>query len=267
MEDGGQQQQQAEPSATDSASTQHQNTSLDTPKIQPPLPSLPIQKRGKITNPQYRKFMDGDYLLIATVDHINKAIDTIKTMRKRNEKELIHFLIIIYYTGARPAEILKLNRESFKIEGRELSIDIQTLKRGSPRKNLIPMRHALVKQLWQYVSSLPPYTPIFDKLCASRLLPSKKKDGTLSADKNGLQKFHTDTTYKVYNHFKHVFDGTELEGIPPYYLRHSRFTAMSEKGASIQDIKYWKGAKSIDSVNPYMHRSLAQAKKTSRLID
>ena len=164
-------------------------------------------------------------------------------------------------------EILMLNKDNFSKADNNLEIDIHTAKRGVRRKVMIPLRHSLVKELWNYVYTLPPATPIFNMLIGSRLKLTTKKDKSYCLDKDGNPKVAIDTTYKLYNHFKHVFDGTELEGIPPYYLRHSRFTAMSEKGATMNDIKIWKGARDLKSVNAYMHRSLEQAKKISRLID
>jgi len=42
-------------------------------------------------------------------------------------------------------------------------------------------------------------------------------------------------------------------GICPYNFRHSRMTLLAEKGASIDNLMKFKGARSRRSVRPYLH--------------
>jgi integrase len=41
--------------------------------------------------------------------------------------------------------------------------------------------------------------------------------------------------------------------ICPYNFRHSRLTQLSEQGAGIETLMYFKGSKDIKSIQPYLH--------------
>ncbi len=56
-------------------------------------------------------------------------------------------------------------------------------------------------------------------------------------------------------------------GISPYFLRHNRFSKLSEAGLSMQDIRMLKGSKTLESVNCYLHLSAKAAKNIAKKID
>jgi site-specific recombinase XerD len=86
-------------------------------------------------------------------------------------------------------------------------------------------------------------------------------------DKSGKIREYIETTSKLRYHIPKWFEDVIPDSINPYYLRHNRFSKMSLKGASVQDIKNMKGAKSIASAEYYIHMNTKKAKQLARMND
>ena len=75
----------------------------------------------KITNKNYRGFIDTGLINIISVDMITQAMDNIKGNNMAMGRAL---LITLYYTGARPAEVLELKTGDLIQEGNYLVIKL-----------------------------------------------------------------------------------------------------------------------------------------------
>ena len=88
----------------------------------------------------------------------------------------------------------------------------------------------------------------------------------LKDDKKGNERSRLECTNKLRWYFKKWFAFVP-GGITPYFLRHNRFSKLSEKGASLEEIRQIKGSKSFNSVFPYLHLSAKTAKSIAKKID
>lgn len=132
-------------------------------------------------------------------------------------------LILLYITGARPAEILMLNKGDFIVSDTEVRIQIKTLKRGLDR------------------------TLVFDKLSTPFIhiligCLGKKEEGRIFSFSSGAR-------------LRQIIDKASEKKFAPYTFRHSRHYKLAEEGATVYDLMAWKGAKKLDSVMPYVIKS------------
>jgi hypothetical protein len=71
-------------------------------------------------------------------------------------------------------------------------------------------------------------------------------------------------TDKVRYHFQRWF--SHLDGLPPYVLRHNRLTLLAQNGATLEEMRWFKGAKGYNSVSPYLHGSTEMGKRLSKKV-
>lgn len=168
-------------------------------------------------------------------------------------------VIVSYYTGARPNEILRLRSKDIKRENNYVVVQVEGSKGGLPRPIYLRYKKPMVKELYKYCQALNPERFLFFHFRGSCQKKRIKKDGTIY--------FVNDSSYKLYYHFTKWFDILPMGTISPYYLRHNRFSAVSQKGGSMEDIRMLKGSKTLASVEPYLHMSTERAKKIARFVD
>ena len=106
----------------------------------------------KITNINYRRFLDEGRIELLNEEQIVQAISNIKSFYPEEGKAL---LITLYFTGARPNEVLNIKAKDIKKIKYYLQVKIKGSKKGLPRTVLLPYRNDLVKQLYDYVSKMP----------------------------------------------------------------------------------------------------------------
>lgn len=145
-------------------------------------------------------------------------------------------LLLLYYTGARPSELCLLKWGNLHVLGDLIAINLVTLKRGVPRTIFIPVNE---------------YTIYFVLKLEKMSLDDKN---TLVLD--GL---------KWYNIRDRIYRITENK-MCPYFFRHNRLSQLADKGASIYELKTFKGSKRIDSVEVYTTRAGTDIKKLAKLI-
>lgn len=199
------------------------------------------ERGNKIKSRAYRKFLDYEEMEIITIDMIKKVLDNIRHKDKQQARALV---IAMYLTGARPIEILRLTRENVERKDNMFHLILPASKRGRPRIIKMPLSNALVRELYNYMTQCPPYVLIFHRFVSKC---------TKTIYKNGQPIVKQRTTEKLRHWFIEWFSVLEMGDIPPYYLRHNLFSAMVAKGARPEDIKKMKGARSIKSVDPYIH--------------
>jgi len=204
----------------------------------------------KITNERYKNFIKTGVIKLFEMDELDKGLK-IAGLSKFG-KEARAFLIIIYYTGARPIELLQLKASNFKKDKNDLEIQIPTAKNGRPRMVSIPFARKYVKELYDYVNSFMP-----DILVFYDLISRKERKYT---KKNGETIIYIVITDKIYYYM------TKWIGLNPYFFRHNRMSSLAQNGLDLIDLQQFKGAKRVDSVMPYLHMSKNIAKKIGRKI-
>lgn len=209
----------------------------------------------KVKNIHYRKFIDEGIIDTLTDEQIQEALANIKGKYQRQGRAL---LIALYYTGARPGEVLQIRAKDITKIPRYLLIKVVGIKRGLPRTLYFPINRPMIKELWKYAQGMPFEMYLFFAYRSRSKREYIKKNGEISTI--------YELSHKLRYHFNNWFKGVMEQPIPPYFLRHNRFSTFAEKGASIQDIQMFKGSKRPASVMPYLHLTSKTSKKLSRMV-
>lgn len=210
---------------------------------------------AKITNGNYRKFLDEGIINVIDEEQIKMALTNVQGKHQRQGRAL---LIALYYTGARPAELLEMKGKDINEKGSYIICHVPGKKGGLPRNIYLRSSKPLVKELYQYAKSTFPEMQIFYKY--------RNNYVRRYINKKGQPIERTETTGKLGYYFNRWFQGIIEEGISPYYLRHNRFSKLSQAGLSDQQLRILKGSKTIESINPYIHMSSAAAKAAAKKI-
>lgn len=212
----------------------------------------------RIKNENYNRFREDGLIEIMTEAHILQAIENIPTKRR---EEGAAMLIALYVTGARPNEILSIKGKDITYKSPD-SVYIKLLpsKHGLAREIKVSIKQIpFVRRLYDYTKKLFPEMYIFYHF--KNKTPYKR----IIKGKNGVRVYMCDTDVLRY-HIKKWFTNVIKGSITPYFLRHNRFSSMSSKGASTEQIRLWKGAKTAASVTPYLHLSKEIVDKASKFV-
>jgi len=223
----------------------------------------------KIVNKNYKKFMTTGLMDIITIPAFNTMINTIN-LKKSHFKDLSEaraFLILLYYSGARPVELMDLTSDSMeKSTQGHLKIVLPTAKRGKTRlimvrndsKSLTMVKHA--EELTKYWEK---HKPIPEKLLFHNLRYLSKNPVKWKENKNSIiikKRTYFRTTKRAYYYVQ------KWMGIPPYYFRHNRASYMADKGASISEISQWRGTKN-NSTERYIQFTEGRVTKIAKYQD
>jgi len=189
---------------------------------------------------------------------IMRNIDISEGMYNEQAKALV---AILYYTAARPNEVLRLKRAEFYRDRNDLVILLPASKRGNPRPIKIPLKKPLARYIWDYINKCSPSqnSLIFYHYLGDSDKPYKNQ-------RTGNITIRKDTTYKLYYYWKKWVKGISIPDVPPYYLRHERCSLMAERGASLVQIMEYKGCKTEASVAPYLHMSTRQLDEMKKML-
>lgn len=204
----------------------------------------------QVKDKRYVQFLKTGLITPIPRDEFAGMLSKVKHKARQQARAVV---ILMYYSGRRPVEILELTGEAIKKEGKHIVITFPTKKGGKYSVMYYPL-NAHFTEVWEYAKSLYPnqfFGWCFRGKCNNRVT-YKLKDGTVRV-KNYKR---TNTTLRYF--FKKWF------GITPYFFRHNRFSEMAAKGATFQEIKHAKGAANLKSVEPYIHLSVDRAKKMSK---
>ena len=160
------------------------------------------------------------------IKRIIQLDDANAMIAKAKHEEQRVLVALEYHTGARPSELLELRRRDFTIVGPDLRIVLQTKKGGDPR-------------LISYDIQATPFVPDI-------VLPWIQK---LESADSPIFSFTTTTRIKQI-----IYELSE-EKFCPYNFRHSKLTRMAMQGATAWELKAFKGAKTLRSVEPYVNLS------------
>ncbi len=205
----------------------------------------------KITNKRYRQFLDEGIITPLTEQNIRAALNNIKGKYAREGKAL---LITLYYTGARPNEVLNLTGKDVLKEDSYIVIKMPRSKLGLPRPIYLPYRKELARIVYNYSMGVFPDMFLFFNYRSSCKRIVKGKE-------------YSELAHNIRYHFRKWFKGVIDGGITPYFLRHSRFSNLSLKGVDLKEIQQLKGGKTMASVHPYIHLSTKSAKAIAKKLD
>lgn len=211
----------------------------------------------RIKNALYKSFLKGEPFRTISSDDMVRVLNNVTGVNGRYVREARAMLIYAYLTGARPAEFLSASANDFREDTHFIHITVKTVKRGISRVITLKKGNPMVRELWEFARRFPPNVYVFYHFrgkAASREF--KSKTGRICTVKP--------LGDKIRYHFKNWFSVINPEGIPPYYLRHNRFTKLSQAGISLQDIQQMKGSKNLESVMPYVHQSTYISKRIAR---
>ena len=207
-----------------------------------------------IKNSNYRRFLESGEIIFIDKVHIEQALLNIK----KNVAMGRALLITLYFTGARPNEVLKMLGEDIFREKNYIVFKLKGSKGGLPRLIRVPSKQEWAIEAYEYAKSIFPDMLLFFKF--------RNEYKRIRHNKSG-EKEIIDISDKLRYYFKIWFKGVIPESIPPYYLRHSRFSKLSAKGATQEQLRHLKGSRTFASIHPYTHFSKDMSVKTARMID
>jgi len=210
----------------------------------------------KIKNKVYRQFLDEGIIQTVKEEDIQAALKNVNGIRGKYKAEARALLILLYYTGCRPNEALQLSGKDISRDKHYITVLLKGSKGGTPRTVYLPFKHGLVKELWGFVQGIPPVMLLFWHYA--------NKYKRVRVTKKGETRETFETTDRLRYFFKRWFKDID---ITPYVLRHNRLSKLAMKGATMEQLRQIKGAKSFDSVMPYLHLSKVEAQKVGRKID
>jgi integrase len=206
----------------------------------------------KILNKYYREFLSGGFLKSLSNEDIKIALDSIKGYNRLESRSL---LIALYVTGARPNEVLNLKAGDIQKENNYIIFELKGSKGGNSRRVYFSIKkYPFLLELLKYSKSLMIGINLFYHFRQPYLRTYKLKNGEVK------QRLEYGATLRY--HFNKWF--SFMGGLPPYYLRHNRFSAMARAGATEWQIKHVKGSKTTESIQNYIHVSKDSAKKAAR---
>jgi integrase len=150
--------------------------------------------------------------------------------------EVRALISLLWLTGARPQEILNLKPENFFISNDQLAITLETLKLGQGKEFKVRERtlkfsrptglsvNIYLETIISFLEKIP---------IGSRVLDYSERWAEIKINKLGEKAIN--------------------KKICPYHFRHSVFSWMIKNGATVSDVMYFKGARSVASVSPYLH--------------
>lgn len=215
-------------------------------------------KKQRIKNKHYRQFLDTGEIELITEDNLKAALNNITKVRGHSIQESRALLIALYYTGARPVEVLNIRGKDINKQGRYVTIVVKGFKRGLPRTVYLPYKNPLVQEVLNLSLQTYPDLFIFYRFRSKTHRTRQTKKGIVG---------YVEVSNKLQYHVNKWFKGVLPDSIPPYYLRHNRFSKLAAAGASLEQLRLLKGSRTFSSITPYVHLSSAEAKKLARKIE
>lgn len=235
----------------------------------------------EVTNEVYKRVLQTQEIELIKPKALNKWFDKIpstKRPKKATETHCRILLTLLYYTGARPSELIDLTpKDIIKIElpktedspkVRAYQITLKTLKKGKPLRNLLIPINKYTSFCYKNIKKQHPLQQYFYAFVSRKGGTKNKVTWTnkrkIYVRQNGqliqeeLKETKEKTYFKKGNKINKYI--TNLTGLPPYWFRHHRFSFMFDKGAPIKNIADFKGGK-IENTTPYIGVTSGQKKK------
>ena len=140
---------------------------------------------SKIKNERYRQFLDSGLIDFLTAEDINRALVNVTG---RNIIEGRALLISMYYTGARPIEILNLKSRDIIKEGSYIKVRVPASKNGLPRTLFFRYKNPHIAEFYKYAISVYDDMLLFLNYRShyTRILPDGTESALVGAPAGGL---------------------------------------------------------------------------------
>lgn len=217
------------------------------------------EKKQKIKNESYRKFLDEGIIDPISETELKEVLKEVKGNRGKYKLEARALIILLFYSGARPVEVLDVKAKDVIKKGNYVLVKIRGSKRGLPRTIYLPTKKNMVKEFYEYSESLMPEMWLFFHYRTHHIRKRMTPKGEL--------KIYNETTDGLRYFFKKWFSKIRKGSIPPYFLRHNRFSRLAENGVDLNDIRMVKGCRTLESVMPYLHLSSKSARNVAKKLD
>ena len=169
-----------------------------------------------------------------------------KMLGKARDEDEKRLLLTLWLTGARPGEFLMVKGKDCAPNEKTLRMRVPTEKLHGTGQFQIRERVLEWERVNEWVELLIPLLPTTPE---AFLIWNERGDRTLATLERRAQRIINKLTLEVM--------GIELS---PYHFRHGLLTNMgeakNESGAyiyNVYDLKAWKGAKTVKSVEGYIH--------------
>lgn len=171
-----------------------------------------------------------------------------KVAHRHHQEQAEIYLILLYWLGRRPVELIDLAEHQIQRIGQALKLSISSAKHGRDAILYLPTSNPDFKRVSAYWQKLAPRQYFF---WAFRGAARVKTVSFVHNKKTGERttKTYGDRAKKISYWVK------KWTGLPPYFFRHNRYTLMAQAGASVWDIQYAKGSRTTKSVEPYISYS------------
>lgn len=150
-----------------------------------------------------------------------------------------HLLTFLYFTGARPAELIELKREDVFYRNNTLSFNVVTLKRKGDRLvrrlDFSTIDRPELIDFWNWIKQMPNSFYVF-----AWLRPPNYSNPRM--------------------YIKHNL------GLSAYFFRHNINSLLSEAGATKKQRMLFKGAQDERSIIPYDHLSKDERDKIKNIL-
>lgn len=143
-----------------------------------------------------------------------------------------NWIFLLWITGGRPEEVLKLEKKDILVEGDRITISIITLKKPKTKAFIHRRRNLCTsgENLRPYLEALQKH---LNRLRRENIFGFSKRTG--------------------YNIVSRLGFNVLGRAICPYNFRHSRLTIEAEKGKTDDELKRFKGSSTDKSIKPYIH--------------
>ncbi len=185
-----------------------------------------------------------------------KEADVRRLYEAAKDERIKTLVCLFWITGARPAEILELDRENISVEEEAIIFTLPTKKLQADGTKFV-MKFRQLRVVRPHGMEMNIYLETVVRYI-ERLRPG---DGKFPADR--LFDYSRRWVEKSINQL-----GIKVLGkqIAPYHFRHSAMTREASQGRSVPNLMHYKGAKSMRSVMAYVHAMPYELKVSSEPV-
>lgn len=206
-----------------------------------------------------------------TLEWLDQTLLKVRYENQLKQQQARALIILGFWTGLRPTEILGLGAANFNKNKNLLEIKVQAAKHGKSGTISIPFNKYLL-EVYNFFKSYPnEYGPVLTKFISKK--PNKvswttrtrvikvNPDGSKEPIENALVR--KSRTYPR-NSEKIKYFAQKWLGFPFYYFRHNRLAQMHQLGANLDQITESKLGKSSSSTVRYVRFGSVEAKKRAK---
>lgn len=172
---------------------------------------------------------------LTDMDRLPSREELVSMLKATDNKRNQVIVSLLYFTGARPSELLELEKKDFLVTETYIKIKVPTKKKKTGGKWSLKYREIQLARGF-----------------------GKDKDNLIELIAWYVQRAEEGIMFPMTTRNLHYIVNTlAKKGLNrrgcPYLFRHNRLTMQATKGATVEELMYFKGASDIRSVSPYLH--------------